>query len=81
VGGTYLGAAVVPLWPYFFFSLNVALGVSLACTLLALFVVGIAKGRVTRLSLLRSRVEVAIVGSISAAVGYGIGHLVTTLYG
>jgi vacuolar iron transporter family protein len=81
VGGTYLAAAVVPLWPYFFFSLHVALGASLACTLLALFAVGVAKGRVTRLSLGRSGVQVAIVGSISAGVGYLIGHLVTSLSG
>ena len=73
VGATYLGAAIVPLWPYFFFSLHVALAVSLACTLLALFAVGVAKGRVTHLSLLRSGVQVMIIGSISAGVGFAIG--------
>jgi vacuolar iron transporter family protein len=81
VGATYLGAAIVPLWPYFFFPLNVALTISLTSTLLALFAVGVAKGRVTRLSLLRSGLQVMIVGSISAAVGFAIGHLVTTLSG
>lgn len=81
VGCTYLAAAVVPLWPYFLFSLHRALGVSLACTLVALFAVGIAKGRVARLSLLRSGVQVAIIGSISAGVGYAIGHIVTTIAG
>jgi VIT family len=78
VGATYLGAAIVPLWPYFFFSLHLALAVSLACTLVALFGVGVAKGRITRLSLPRSGLQVMIVGSVSAAVGYAIGHLVTT---
>ena len=81
VGATYLGAAIVPLWPYFFFPLNIALAISLACTLLALFAVGVAKGRVTRLSLRRSGLQVMIVGSVSAGVGYAIGHLVTTLAG
>jgi predicted membrane protein (TIGR00267 family) len=81
VGATYLAAAMVPLWPYFFFSLNRALVVSLACTLLALFTVGAAKGRVTRLSLRRSGVQVMIVGSVSAGVGFAIGHLVTALAG
>ena len=81
VGATYLGAAIVPLWPYFLFSLNVALVVSLACTLVALFAVGAAKGRVTRGSLLRSGVKVLIIGSISAGVGFAIGHLVTGLAG
>jgi len=54
VGVTYVGAAIVPLWPYFFFPINIALAISLVCTLLALFAVGVTKGRVTRLSLLRS---------------------------
>lgn len=81
VGATYLGSAIVPLWPYFFFSVNAALTISLACTLLALFSVGVAKGQVTRLSLLRSGLQVMIVGSISAGVGFAIGHLVTTLSG
>ena len=71
----------MPLWPYFFFSLNLALAISLACTLLALFFVGIAKGRVTRVALLRSGLQVMAVGSVSAGVGFAIGRLVTTLSG
>ncbi len=81
VGATYLGAAIVPLWPYFFFTLDLALVISLACTLVALFAVGAAKGRITRGSLLRSGLKVLIIGSISAGVGFGIGHLVTGLAG
>jgi predicted membrane protein (TIGR00267 family) len=81
VGATYLGAAIVPLWPYFLFSLNRALVVSVACTLLALFSVGAAKGRVTRLSLRRAGFQVMIVGAVSAGVGFAIGHLVTALAG
>jgi vacuolar iron transporter family protein len=81
VGATYLGAAVVPLWPYFFFSLNLALTISLLCTMLALFSVGVAKGRVTRLSLRRSGLQVMVVGSVSAALGYLIGHVVSSISG
>jgi VIT1/CCC1 family predicted Fe2+/Mn2+ transporter len=81
VGVTYLASAIVPLWPYFFFALNPALAVSLACTLLALFLVGVAKGRVTRLSLVRAGLQVAIIGSASAGVGFAIGHIVTAIAG
>jgi vacuolar iron transporter family protein len=80
VGGTYLGAAIVPLWPYFFFSLHVALAVSIASTLLALFAVGVAKGRVTRLSVVRAGFQVMLIGSVSALVGFAIGRVVTSLY-
>jgi VIT1/CCC1 family predicted Fe2+/Mn2+ transporter len=81
VGVTYLVSAIVPLWPYFFFRLHAALAISLACTLLALFLVGVAKGRVTRLSLVRAGIQVAIIGSASAGVGFAIGHLVTRIAG
>jgi hypothetical protein len=46
-----LGLSPDALWPYSFFSLNFALVIGLACTLLALFCVGVAKRQVTRLSL------------------------------
>ena len=81
VGFTYLVAAIVPLWPYFFFARSTALVVSLVCTLVALFLVGVAKGRVTRLSLVRAGVQVAIIGSASAGVGFAIGHVVTSIAG
>lgn len=81
VGGTYLGAAAIPLWPYLLFSITPALIVSLACTLVALFALGIAKGRVACMALVRSGFQVAIIGSVSAAIGFGIGHLVTAIAG
>ena len=71
----------MPLWPDFVLPLNIALAISLTCTLLALFAVGVAKGRVTHLSLLRSGAQVMIVGSASAGVGFAIGHIVTSVYG
>lgn len=79
VGGTYLGAAIVPLWPYLVFDLSTALVVSLACTLFALFALGVAKGRVARSSLVRAGLQVVLVGSASAGLGYLIGHVVSTL--
>ena len=82
VGLTYLGAAVVPLWPYLFLPLiTPALVTSLVCTLVALFALGVIKGKVARMSLLRSGVQVAVVGSVSAAIGFAIGHLVTSIAG
>ena len=81
VGGTYLGAAIIPLWPYLLFGISTALPISLLCTLVALFALGIAKGRIARLSLLSAGVKVAVIGTISAAIGYAVGHLVTQYFG
>jgi hypothetical protein len=41
----------------------------------------VAKGRVTRLSLGRAGLQVAIIGSASAGVGFAIGHIVTSIAG
>ena len=81
VGGTYLGAAIIPLWPYLLFGISIALPISLLCTLVALFALGIAKGRIARLSLLSAGIKVAVIGTISAAIGYAVGHLVTQYFG
>lgn len=77
VGASYLVAAAVPLWPYLFFGVGTALAVSVVATLAALFGLGALKGRVTRQGLARAGAQVLAIGSLSAAVGYGVGRLVS----
>ena len=79
VGATYLGAAVIPLWPYFFFGVGLALPISVACTLLALFALGVIKGSVARQRLLAAGLQVLLIGGLSAGVGWAIGHVVTKI--
>lgn len=81
VGATYLGAAVIPLWPYFLFPVPTALPISLACTLVALFVLGVIKGSVARQKLLTAGLQVLLIGGVSAGVGWAIGHIVTKIVG
>ena len=81
VGGSYLLAAVVPLWPYLVFGVTTAFPVSVLATLIALFALGVAKGRITRQRRARAGLQVLLIGSVSAAVGYGIGHLVSAIAG
>jgi VIT1/CCC1 family predicted Fe2+/Mn2+ transporter len=82
VGLSYLAAAMIPLWPYAVLPLMApALIVSLVCTLVALFTLGIVKGRVARQALVRSGAQVLAIGSVSAGVGFAIGHIVTSIVG
>ena len=81
VGGTYLVAAIIPLWPYLIFGISTALVVSIACTLAALFALGVLKGKVARLSIAQAGLKVAVIGTVSAAIGYAVGHLVTQYFG
>lgn len=80
VGGMYALAAIIPLWPYFIWSVATALIVSLVATGLALFALGLLKGRVAGMALLRSGLQVLLVGGGSAAIGYVIGILVPELF-
>ncbi len=79
VGLTYLAAAFIPLWPYAVLPLGLAFFVSIACTLVALFALGVAKGTVARQARWRAGIQVLLIGGVSAAVGFGIGHLVTAV--
>jgi VIT1/CCC1 family predicted Fe2+/Mn2+ transporter len=81
VGATYLGAAVIPLWPYFLFPVGTALPISVACTLAALFVLGLIKGSVARQRLFRAGLQVLLIGGLSAGVGWVIGHVVSGIVG
>jgi vacuolar iron transporter family protein len=76
VGAAYAGAALIPLWPYFVWDVRTALAISLVATGVALFALGILKGRVARLALFRSGTQVLLIGGAAAAIGYLVGTVV-----
>ena len=80
VGGMYALAAAIPLWPYFLWGLGTALTVSLVATAVALFGLGVVKGRVTGTGIVRSGVQVLLIGGASAALGWSIGASVPALF-
>ena len=82
VGLAYLVAAIVPLWPYIFLPLiTPALLASVACTLVALFGLGLVKATVARQPRLRAGLQVLLIGGASAGVGFAIGHIVSSIVG
>jgi VIT1/CCC1 family predicted Fe2+/Mn2+ transporter len=81
VGASYAAAALIPLWPYFLWGIRLALAVSLAATGLALFGLGVLKGRVARMVLVRGGLQVLAVGAASAGIGFLIGTVVPRIIG
>lgn len=79
VGLSYIVAAIVPLWPYTFLGVGTALPISIACTLFALFALGAITGAVTRQSRAFAGTRVLLIGGLSAALGFAIGHVVTAI--
>jgi len=81
VGASYAIGAATIIWPYFFWAVATALPISLVATALALFALGVLKGRVARLALIRSGLQVLVIGGLSAGIGYAIGSLGPKLFG
>ncbi len=81
MGVSYLVASAVPLLPYFFLPLRDAFIVSLVATLVALLIIGYVKGTLAHMNILRSALEVAVVGTISGLGGYFLGNVVPLLFG
>lgn len=81
MGVSYIIGSIFPLIAYFFLPIRTALPVSLALTVLALVIVGIIKGRLANINLVRSALEVVVVGTASALGGYFLGVVVPHLFG
>jgi predicted membrane protein (TIGR00267 family) len=76
VGLSALVGSFIPLLPFFFFPVKIAIVVSLIVSSLTLFAVGYYKARQTLgRQLLKQGIEMAVIGMASAAVGYLIGSL------
>jgi VIT1/CCC1 family predicted Fe2+/Mn2+ transporter len=81
MGASYILDSLFPLLTYFFLPAPTALPASFALTPLALIVVGILKGELAHLNLLRSLLEIVVVGSLSALCGCLIGSVIPRLLG
>jgi vacuolar iron transporter family protein len=81
MGISYVVGSIFPLIAYFFLSVPRALPVSIALTVVALVIVGIIKGRLVNLNLVRSVLEVVVVGGVSAGGGYLLGVVIPHLFG
>jgi vacuolar iron transporter family protein len=81
MGVSFLIGATVPLIPYLFIGTAPVIWASIAVTVAALFVVGLAKARVTRKPPLRAGLEVMLIGTASGLLGYLIGGVFPQMFG
>lgn len=73
---SYLTAGFVPLSPYLFLNTDSAFGLSIACSVLALFVLGAVSGKFFGGRTWRSAVRMFVVGGLATGVGVLVGTLV-----
>jgi VIT1/CCC1 family predicted Fe2+/Mn2+ transporter len=75
VGFSALVGSFIPLFPFFFWDVNLSIIISIIIAALTLFVVGVYKARVTVGKPFRSGMEMAIIGTLSALAGYVVGWI------
>lgn len=73
VGFSALIGSLIPLFPFFFWNVNLSILLSIVIAALTLFIVGAYKARVTIGKPFRSGAEMAIIGTVSALAGYVVG--------
>ncbi len=73
VGLSALIGSLIPLLPFFFWSVNLSIGLSIVIAAVTLFIVGVYKARVTIGKPFRSGIQMAVIGTISALAGYVVG--------
>ncbi len=75
VGLSAIIGSLVPLAPFMFLSIATSMWASVVVTALVLFAIGAYKARVTIGKPMRSGIEMAAIGTISALAGYLVGFL------
>lgn len=74
---SYMAGGFIPLAPYILLrEARTALLVSVALTLVALFIFGYVKGRFTGASPLRSALQTALIGGLAAAAAFTLARLI-----
>lgn len=75
----YIVGGSVPLFAYFFFPIDIAIKISIAITLLGLFILGASTTRYTKGSWVKMGTRVLVLGGIALLVGYLIGKFASII--
>src|SRR5579871_737767 len=78
IAASYVAGGLVPLGPYMLLDrLASALMVSVGVTLVALFLFGFVKGKLTGISPLRGGLQTVGIGGLASAAAYGLARLIS----
>ncbi|OGS02534.1 MAG: hypothetical protein A3G41_08465 [Elusimicrobia bacterium RIFCSPLOWO2_12_FULL_59_9] len=75
MGISFLAGAFLSIIPYLLLSSSAAISASVAASLALLFLLGMAKGRITGTGIWRSGLEILLIGVVAALAGWLLGHL------
>lgn len=72
---SYFLAGLVPLLPILLFPMEYSRNVAIAAALIGLFTLGYLKGKVVKVSPVKSAVEILIIGGIATSIGIVVGNI------
>jgi VIT1/CCC1 family predicted Fe2+/Mn2+ transporter len=76
IAGAYVAGGLIPLFPYILVSTPPqALSISVLVTLLALFLFGVWKARLTGINALRGGLQTTLIGGLAASAAFAIARL------
>lgn len=73
VGFSALIGSLIPLLPFFIWTVSLSIAISIVIAALTLFIVGVYKARITVGKPIRSGLQMAVIGTVSALAGYIVG--------
>ena len=76
---SYFCSGIIPLFPYALLPLGSAFWVSIAFSLVALFLLGIVRAKISGLRQMKNAVRMAAIGGIAIAVGIAAGMAATSV--
>ena len=79
MGVAFIAGAIIPVLPYFFDDGGIAITSSVSATLVALFGLGMLKGRIVRKSTLLQGLEILAIGGVAVGVGWVLGEVIPRL--
>lgn len=80
VGISAVIGSLIPVIPFFFLDVKIGMVSALALSVVTLFIVGGVKAKITIGNWKKSGLEMAIVGTVAALVGYLVGSLLGIVY-
>lgn len=72
---SYFLAGLIPLLPILLFPIEYSRNIAIVAALIGLFVLGYLKGKIVKVSPMRSAVEILIIGGLATLVGIVVGNI------
>jgi len=79
MASSFIPAAMVPIIPHIFLDGKLAIAISVGASLVALFVLGVGKGRLVHKSPILQGLEILGIGAVSAGIGFALGEVIPRL--